>query len=102
VYQVDRNDRGFDLFVHKSIWYAIPTGTGPLDPVAAAHGLYPFLLPGDCEYAVRKQLDIIRGLSRLPPPPGQWERLRRDVFSEPLHQLPRRAWRKVRGRLARA
>jgi hypothetical protein len=97
VYQVDRDDRGFDLFVHKGRWFALPTGTGPFDPAAA--GRYAALLAAGDEESLRRQIDAITGGTRQPRPLGRWQRFRRDLFGEPLHQLPRRVWRKVRRRL---
>ena len=90
VYQVDRDDRGFALSVHRDKWSARPAGTSPTAP--------PSLTAGD-EESLRLQIDALKGGDRKPRPPARWERFRRDLFGEPLHQLPRRAWRKVRTRL---
>lgn len=101
VYQADRDDRGFDVFVHKNRWFALPAGTGPLDPVKAESGGYPQLLRADAEEPLRYQIDLLRGGDRTPRPPGKWERLCRDLFCEPLHSLPRRLLRKARKALTR-
>jgi hypothetical protein len=99
VYQVDRDDRGFDVFVHRGRWFALPAGTGPLDSAKAAAREYPLLLTADEEEPLRLQIDALRGGDRSPRPPGRWKRFRRDLFAEPLHQFPRRVWRNVRKRL---
>jgi hypothetical protein len=102
VYQVDRDDRGFDLFVYKNQWLAIPTGTAPHDPAGIAAGRYPHVLTAGDEESLRQQIDSLRGADRLRPPPNRWQRFRRDLFGEPLHQLPRRVWRTVRRKLTPA
>ena len=72
-----------------------------LDAVRNAPGVVG-VLTADDEESLRRQIDAIRGGDRSPRRPGRLERFRRDLFGEPLHQLPRRLWRKVRRRLAPA
>ena len=92
-YMVDRDDRGFSLFVHRNQWYALPVGT------SFDTSRVDLLQAGD-EESLRQQIDAIRGADRSPPRPGRLDRFRQDLLGEPLHQLPRRVWRKVRSRLA--
>ncbi len=95
VYQVDRDDRGFALFVHRDKWFALPASAGAFDPA------HPDLLTAGDEESLRRQIDALKGGDRSPRRAGRLEKFRRDLFGEPLHQLPRRMWRKVRMRIAR-
>jgi hypothetical protein len=93
VYQVDREDRGFRLYVQQGRWYGVPVGQ------SFATDRWD-VLRADDEESLRQQIDAIRGSDRTPPRPSRLERFRRDLLGEPIHQLPRRVWRKVRSRVA--
>lgn len=95
VYQADRDYRGFDLFVHRGRWFAQPVADGAFDPSR------PDLLRADGEEPLREQIDAQRGTEPWPRPPGKFRRIVRDLMAEPLHCLPRRAWRKARRAMAR-
>src|SRR5262249_62419203 len=97
VYQVDRDYRSFNLFVHRGEWFALPVEECRYDP---GRRDYRGLLRAENEESLRSQIDTIRPETPAPEPPGRLRRLVRGVFTEPLHRLPRRALRKV-GRLAR-
>jgi hypothetical protein len=90
VYWADREQRGFNLFVYRDVWFALPVAEGLFDPQRARRGGYRRLLRGENEEHIRA---LVAQAVEIPP---GFRGLVRKVFSQPLRRLPGRLWRKLR------
>jgi hypothetical protein len=82
VYKLERDYQGFNLFLYRGRWYALPVGAGDLEPRHMPH--YHPLLDGENQDVLRR---MVRWYNRLPS--KVWAR----IGGLPLHRLP---WRLVR------
>jgi len=89
-YRVENDYRGYDLFVYEEDWFAQPTSLG-FDAAQAD------ILWGPDEESIRSQVASRSPNHPGPQPPGRIQRFVRNLLAEPIHCLPRRAWR-VAGR----
>jgi hypothetical protein len=101
VYQIESNIYGFDIFHYAGTWYALRTGTGPLDPSKVQSGGYAELWQAPTHPAMRDRLpvdatawEVSMGKGWLPG--RAWRTLR----AHPLHCLPARIARRARQLLA--
>jgi hypothetical protein len=86
-YRVENNYRGYDLYVYRDEWFAHPAGV-EIDNEQAE------TLWAPDEEGIRS---LINTVSPESPPSqlrsGRVRRFVRNLLAEPLHCLPRRAWR---------
>lgn len=99
VYRIENDYRGFDLFIHRNEWFAVPAGGNGYDPARAARGDYPILLRGPDEVNIRSQVRAATPNHVPPQPPGRMRRFVRNLVCEPIHTFPRRAWRATKRKL---
>ena len=85
-YRVENNFRGYDLFVYQNEWFAQPVG---LDFDAAQGDT----LWAPDEETIRMQVVALSPEHPGPQAPGTVQRFVRNLLAEPIHCLPRRAWR---------
>jgi hypothetical protein len=89
VYWAAREYRGFNIFAHAGAWYGVSDLVLTFDPRKAERGDYaPLLRAGRVE-------DVTAAID-ADPDDGPRVGLRRRLLAEPLHRLPRRAWRQAR------
>jgi GT2 family glycosyltransferase len=86
VYRVENDFRGYDLFVYQGDWFAQPVGQ-------EFHDSQADILWGSDEESIRLQVVSQTPDHAGPPPTGRVRRFVKDLFAEPIHCLPRRAWR---------
>ncbi len=96
VYWIERDYYGFDIFHHAGTWYALRSGSGPLNLQKKQGGLYRALWQAPSMQELHDRLPIDR---------ERWEkqvssawlpaRLWRKIRSQPLNRLPGRVVRKV-------
>lgn len=91
VYWVERDHQGCNLFVHAGHWYAVSDRVKTFDPRKARAGGYGLLLEAETMEELQAQIDA-GGTTTA----GPLDRIRRNLFAQPLHHLPVRAWRKSR------
>jgi GT2 family glycosyltransferase len=85
-YQVECDFRGYDLFVYQGEWFAQPVGQEFDDSHAD-------ILCGSDEESIKLQVIARTPDYAGPQPVGSVRRFVKNVFAEPIHCLPRRAWR---------
>ncbi len=90
-YRVESDFRGYDLFVYQGEWFAQPVGQEFDD------SLVDTLWSSD-EESIRLQVVSRTPAYAGPQPPNSVRRLVKNLLAEPIHCLPRRAWR-VGGRV---
>lgn len=86
LYRVEKDYRGYDLFVYRGEWFAQPVNED-LEVTQAN------ILWGPDEEGIRMQVASLTAGYEGPQPRGTVRRLVEKVFAEPIHCLPRRAWR---------
>jgi hypothetical protein len=85
-YRVENDFRGYDLFVYQNQWFAQPVGV-PFDASQAE------ILWAPDEESIHMQVEARTPNHSGQLPPGRVERFVRNLLAEPIHCLPRRAWR---------
>jgi hypothetical protein len=96
VYWINKDHRGFNVFLHGGTWYALETRAGLYDPVKAARGAYGHLL-----WARSKELLLTRIAALEPRATDTCVLCRlRKLRKQPLRSWPAKVWRKARKRLA--
>lgn len=98
VYQIDADYRGFDVYMHRGEWVAVPVGCGGYDPDRE----YAVCLRGHDEASIRAQMWAATPEYAGPRPAGRVKKLVSSLMCEPLHTLPRRAWRAARRKLLKS
>lgn len=81
VYWIERDWYGFDIFHYAGTWYALPTGSGRLQPEKLRRHAYAEIWQAPTKPEIHERLAIDR---------QRWEKLMNNVWS------PARLWRKVR------
>jgi hypothetical protein len=97
VYWAERGYEGWNIFAHAGTWYAVGDWVTAFDPRRARQGGYHPLLQGHRVESVQAAIDAYpaAGGSRGSGG-GPLDGIRRRLLAQPLHRLPRRAWRQSR------
>ncbi len=96
VYWVHKAYYGYNLFIHRDEWFALPKGVGLFDPTKALQGRYPKLLRAPDEQTLRALIQDVRSWKRVRRLVGEFNSIVRRVRAQPLHRLPLRAWRRAK------
>jgi hypothetical protein len=94
VYWAERDYKGFNIFAHAGDWYGVSDLVTTFDPGKARRGGYRPLWRADRVEDVQTAIDTSPAAGGARG--GALDGVRRRLLAEPLHRLPRRAWRQAR------
>ena len=97
VYCAERDCDGFNIFAHAGTWYGVSNRVTTFDPAKAHRGGYRPLLQAGRVEGVNAAIDaLVAAGGNDAAGSGPLDRLGRRLAAQPLHCLPRRAWRQSR------